>query len=164
MPGNIVELDGKRYSHILDPHTGLGLTDRSLVIVVARDGISADSLTKAVAVLGPGRGLELLAEYPDAAALVLRPVDGKIQIEESHNFKSFEVALENGRIFGLPRPPSDACTGCKIGQLLTGQHRAKLDLGNPPTFQTCRPNRYLLLLSMRRPMPLSQASSPPAAK
>ena len=26
-----VELDGKRYSHIVDPHTGLGLTDRSLV-------------------------------------------------------------------------------------------------------------------------------------
>ena len=52
-----VELDGKRYAHILDPKTGLGLTDRSLVIVVERDGISADSLTKAVAVLGPKRGL-----------------------------------------------------------------------------------------------------------
>ena len=85
-----VELGGKRYSHILDPRTGLGLTDRSLVIVVARDGITADSLTKAVAVLGPGRGLELVAEYPDAAALVLRPVDGKIEQEESTNFRSFE--------------------------------------------------------------------------
>ncbi len=85
-----VELDGKRYSHILDPKTGLGLTDRSLVIVVARDGISADSLTKAVAVLGPKRGLALVAEYPDAATLVLRPVDGKIEFEESTNFKTFE--------------------------------------------------------------------------
>lgn len=85
-----VELDGKRYSHILDPRTGLGLTDRSLVIVVARTGIAADSLTKAVAVLGPGRGLKLLAQYPDTAALVLRPVNGKIVQEESHNFRSFE--------------------------------------------------------------------------
>ncbi|HVU86037.1 MAG TPA: FAD:protein FMN transferase [Pirellulales bacterium] len=85
-----VELEGKRYSHILDPRTGLGLTDRSLVIVVARDGITADSLTKAVAVLGPGQGLELVTEYPGAAALVLRPADGKIVQEESSNFRSFE--------------------------------------------------------------------------
>ena len=40
--------------------------------------------------LGPGRGLALVAEYPDAAALVLRPADGKIEFEESSTFKSFE--------------------------------------------------------------------------
>jgi thiamine biosynthesis lipoprotein len=85
-----VELDGKRYSHILDPKTGLGLTDRSLVIVVAQDGMTADSLTKAVAVLGPKRGLALVSEYPNAAALVLRPQNGKIEFEESSNFKEFE--------------------------------------------------------------------------
>jgi thiamine biosynthesis lipoprotein len=86
-----VELDGKRYSHILDPHTGLGLTDRSLVIVVAHDGISADSLTKAVAVLGPGRGLTFLDKYPNAAALVVRQVDGQTKVEETPNFKDFEA-------------------------------------------------------------------------
>ena len=68
-----VELDGKRYSHILDPKTGLGLTDRSLVIVVARDGISADSLTKAVAVLGPGRGLEFVDKYPERRGTCAAP-------------------------------------------------------------------------------------------
>jgi len=89
-----VELDGKRYSHIVDPHTGLGLTDRSLVIVVAADGISADSLTKAVAVLGPRRGLTFLeTNYPKAAALVLRQVDGKAEIEETANFKQFEQGV-----------------------------------------------------------------------
>lgn len=87
-----VELDGQRYSHIVDPKTGRGLTDRSLVIVVARRGIDADSLTKAVAVLGPGRGLSFLEKYtPGGAALVMRPADdGRMEFEETANFKSFE--------------------------------------------------------------------------
>lgn len=87
-----VELDGQRYSHIVDPRTGLGLTDRSLVIVVARHGIDADSLTKAVAVLGPGRGLSFLEKYnPQGAALVLRPNSAaEMEFEETPNFKSFE--------------------------------------------------------------------------
>jgi thiamine biosynthesis lipoprotein len=85
-----VELDGKRYSHILDPRTGLGLTDGSLVVVVAEDGISADSLTKVVAVLGPNRGFEIVESYPHAAGLVVREVNGHAQIEESPRFKEFE--------------------------------------------------------------------------
>jgi thiamine biosynthesis lipoprotein len=85
-----VELDSKRYSHIVDPKMGLGLTDSSLVIVVAPDGISADCLTKAVAVLGPGRGLKFVEQFPRTAALVVRQVDGETQTEESPNFKDFE--------------------------------------------------------------------------
>jgi FAD:protein FMN transferase len=85
-----VELDGKRYSHILDPRTGLGLTDSSLVVVVAADGISADSLTKVVAVLGPERGFKIVESYPRAAGLLLRQVEGRAQIDESPRFKEFE--------------------------------------------------------------------------
>src|SRR5262249_43204375 len=47
-----VEIAGKRYSHIVDPRTGLGLVGRMSATVVAPDGITADSLTKVVAVLG----------------------------------------------------------------------------------------------------------------
>lgn len=55
-----VEIDGTRYSHLVDPRTGLGLTTPSSVTVIAPDGISADSLASAVSVLGPERGLELV--------------------------------------------------------------------------------------------------------
>src|SRR5437016_7258555 len=48
-----LEIDGKRYSHIVDPHTGIGLTDHSLVTVIAPDGITADSLTKVGSILPP---------------------------------------------------------------------------------------------------------------
>src|SRR5690606_33737492 len=47
-----VLIDGKRYSHIIDPHTGLGLTEPASVTVIAADGITADSLASAVNVLG----------------------------------------------------------------------------------------------------------------
>ena len=55
-----VEIDGIRYSHIVDPETGLGLTTRSSVTVVARDCMTADSLATAVSVLGPDRGMRLI--------------------------------------------------------------------------------------------------------
>jgi thiamine biosynthesis lipoprotein len=47
-----VEIDGVRYAHIIDPRTGLGLTKLTLARVRASDGITADSLATAAAVLG----------------------------------------------------------------------------------------------------------------
>lgn len=47
-----VEINGVRYAHIIDPRTGLGLTKLILARVRARDGITADSLATAAAVLG----------------------------------------------------------------------------------------------------------------
>ena len=64
-----VELGGQRYSHIVDPQTGLGLTDRCSVTVIAPDGITADALATAVSVLGPERGLKLIESQPCTAAL-----------------------------------------------------------------------------------------------
>ena len=66
-----VEIDGVRYSHIVDPETGRGLTTRSSVTVTARDCLSADSLATAVSVLGPERGRKLIATVDGAAALVV---------------------------------------------------------------------------------------------
>jgi thiamine biosynthesis lipoprotein len=70
-----VEIDGKRYSHIVDPHTGIGLVGRSSATVVTRRGIDADSLTKIAAVLGPEKGLPILDAIDGAAALLVRKTD-----------------------------------------------------------------------------------------
>ena len=67
-----LEIGGRRYSHIVDPRTGIGLTDHSLVTVIAPDGTTADSLATAVSVLGPEKGLVLVERTRDAAALILR--------------------------------------------------------------------------------------------
>jgi thiamine biosynthesis lipoprotein len=47
-----LEAGGKRYSHIVDPRTGWGLTHRVLVTVQARDATTADAWATAISVLG----------------------------------------------------------------------------------------------------------------
>ncbi len=54
-----VEIDGRRYSHIVDPATGLGLTNRAMATVVAPDGFAADAVDTALCILGPERGFAL---------------------------------------------------------------------------------------------------------
>ena len=84
-----LEIDGRRYSHIVDPHTGIGLTDHSLVSVIARDSITADSLTKVVSVLGPEKGLEFIEHTPGTAARVMREPGERIEVRESTEFGKY---------------------------------------------------------------------------
>ena len=61
-----VEIDGKRYSHILNPSTGMGLTTRSLVTVVASDATTADAVATTLSVLGPIEGRKWVERHdPD---------------------------------------------------------------------------------------------------
>lgn len=48
-----VVIDGKRYSHIVDPRTGMSLTTRASATVLAPTGAEADALASAACVLGP---------------------------------------------------------------------------------------------------------------
>lgn len=79
-----IEIDGVRYSHIVDPGTGLGLTRRSSVTVVAPQGVLADGLDTAVCILGPERGLQLIERFKGAEALiVIATENGQKTIESS---------------------------------------------------------------------------------
>lgn len=84
-----LEIDGKRYSHIVDPHTCVGLTDHSLVTIIARDCTTADGLATAVSVLGPERGLDLVERTSGAAAHIVRKPGEQIERLESKRFKRF---------------------------------------------------------------------------
>ena len=66
-----LDAGGQRYSHIIDPATGMGLTRAITVTVIARHGIDADGLATAVSVLGPDRGMEFIERLPDVAALIV---------------------------------------------------------------------------------------------
>lgn len=74
-----VEIGGVRYSHIVDPHTGLGLTDHGLVTILAPNCTTADSLATAVSVLGPQRGLALIEATLDTAAHLARKPEEKVE-------------------------------------------------------------------------------------
>ena len=91
-----VEIGGRRYSHIVDPRTGLGLTSRSSVTVVAEDGMTADALASAVSVLGPEKGLALIHQTPGTSALVIRVVNNATQVRQSTRFPKLR-AMERSR-------------------------------------------------------------------
>lgn len=81
-----VVIDGVRYSHIVDPRTGLGLTGRQSVTVVAPKGILADSLTKTASILEAGKAFALLEAREGVACLIVR-LDGKD--EKTYRTKGF---------------------------------------------------------------------------
>lgn len=64
-------IGGVRYSHILDPRSGMALTSRIAVSVVAPQGLDADGLDTAICILGREKGLRLLTRYPNARALIV---------------------------------------------------------------------------------------------
>ena len=61
-----VEIGGVRYSHIIDPRTGLGVTGRHIVTVIAEDAALADAAATALSVLGPDRAVNFRKKYPKA--------------------------------------------------------------------------------------------------
>jgi thiamine biosynthesis lipoprotein len=78
-----LDIGGKRYSHIIDPATDMGLTEPITVTVVARKGMDADSLATAVSVLGADRGLAVIRMHPDAAALIVTGDGAELRVVES---------------------------------------------------------------------------------
>lgn len=66
-----VEIDGVKYSHILDPATGLGLTRRIAASVVADNAKLSDALATAACVLGAD-GCDALRKMPGVREVKIR--------------------------------------------------------------------------------------------
>jgi thiamine biosynthesis lipoprotein len=62
---------GTRYSHILDPHTGMGLVGAPAVTVIARRGLDADPAATCISVLGPVKGMNYANQHASIAVLML---------------------------------------------------------------------------------------------
>ncbi len=83
-----VEIQGVRYSHILNPHTGVGLTNRIQATVVAPDATTTDALATTVCVLGPVRALQLVDSLPRVGTLIMTKEGGQLHRLESRTFKT----------------------------------------------------------------------------
>jgi len=73
-----VEIDGRRYSHIVDPRTGLGVEGFSAVTVIAPDATTADAMATAASVLGPVPGMASIAAAPGCSARFVWREHGKL--------------------------------------------------------------------------------------
>jgi thiamine biosynthesis lipoprotein len=70
-----VIIGGVEYSHVVDPHTGMALTNRVQATVIARDGFTSDPLSTCMTLLSPAARSRMLKAYPGVKAYVrvLRP-------------------------------------------------------------------------------------------
>lgn len=62
-----VEVEGIRYSHLVDPRTGQALTRRRQITVVAQDGMTADACASALSVLGDSPAGQNLIQWAKLA-------------------------------------------------------------------------------------------------
>ncbi|MHC5009594.1 MAG: FAD:protein FMN transferase [Planctomycetota bacterium] len=81
-----VEIDGVRYSHVLDPRTGVGLATGVRVTVIAADGAEADALASALSVLGVERALDFAELRDGVEALIEVPAAGGIDRRATAGF------------------------------------------------------------------------------
>jgi len=84
-----LEIGGVRYSHIVDPRTGIGLTDHSLVTTIARDGMTADAISKVVAICGHAVGFPIIRKISGTAAFVVRKPAEQIETFQTPSFTKF---------------------------------------------------------------------------
>ena len=72
--------DGRRYHHIIDPHTGEPARGARSVTIVARRAVLADAVAKAVFVAGAEAGMRLIEELPDVEGVM---VDARNEVRVS---------------------------------------------------------------------------------
>lgn len=77
---------GQRYSHIIQPASGMGLGAAAGTTVIARDGISADALATALSVMAAGDGLKMIESVEGASAFLIRRAANGFEYFRSRNF------------------------------------------------------------------------------
>jgi thiamine biosynthesis lipoprotein len=87
-------VNGRRYSHIIDPRSGECVSGRSSVTVIAPRGIVADGIDTAVSVLGPEKSLAVCERFPGAELMMVYESEGGEQrVVESGGFRRYELPL-----------------------------------------------------------------------
>lgn len=81
-----LEIEGVRYSHIVDPFSGLGVQGQRSATVIAQTAIWADALATALTILGPEPGIELIRSMEEVSALVVRNENGRKKTVWSSGF------------------------------------------------------------------------------
>ena len=82
------EIKGKRYSHIIDPRTGMPVKDVVAVTIVAPTGTAVDALSTSVFVLGLEKGMNLVKSIPGVDAMIAcQEKDGALGITMTDGFR-----------------------------------------------------------------------------
>lgn len=88
-----VVLDGKRYSHIINPATGYPATGLCSVTVFGPDAETANGLSTSLMVLGTDAGLKLLQQFPDYSCIMITD-NGKVIKSKNFRIKKFKKKVK----------------------------------------------------------------------
>jgi thiamine biosynthesis lipoprotein len=87
---NFFEIDGVRYSHVIDPRTGFPVSNRVVsASIISGNCTMADGLATAVMVLGVKKGLELIDRLDDVEGLIVVEQNNGTLVD--YYSKGFEV-------------------------------------------------------------------------
>jgi thiamine biosynthesis lipoprotein len=67
-----VEVDGVRYSHVVDPRTGLGVTSRATAWVLAEDAALADALATTFTIVDDSVRARIIVRFPHVISAIRR--------------------------------------------------------------------------------------------
>lgn len=81
-----LEYQDRRYSHIMNPRSGLGLRHFVQATVLAPNGYQADALTKVFSVAGLRKSRRLLSRFPGVKLLILENKHGQLRKWQSGEF------------------------------------------------------------------------------
>lgn len=87
-----VVFDGKRYSHIINPATGMPATGLCSVTVFGANAETANGLSTSLMVLGKTAGLILLENFPDYSCLMITD-EGKVVKSRNFRIKKFKAKI-----------------------------------------------------------------------
>jgi FAD:protein FMN transferase len=88
-----VEIEGVRYSHVVDSRTGLGVTTGYMATVIAPDGATADALSTAATVLGPERALAMARTFHGVELRISARERGEIRSWQTRGFPETRLRL-----------------------------------------------------------------------
>jgi len=91
-----LELNGHRYSHVINPKSGWALEGESSTTVMARDSTTADALATAFSLMSPADGIRVAESLPGVSVLWVRRVGGEWKYYTSRGFPTTCHKLQKG--------------------------------------------------------------------
>lgn len=81
-----IMIDGKKYSHTIDPKTGLPISGIKSVTIISNNAEFADAMATPIAVMGINAGLYLIDQIPDLYCIIIDD-NNKIYTSKNINLK-----------------------------------------------------------------------------
>jgi thiamine biosynthesis lipoprotein len=88
-------VEGKRYSHLIDPRTGKPISNNVCSVTVIADNCTeADALATAISIMGAQEGLKLVESLPRTETIITRRIgeEGPIEVQVSTGLKALKMA------------------------------------------------------------------------